>query len=573
MKKKFLLSFFVFILFLGVNKVNAYEEDEIICYDKLIMNFDRNEYVSGEKIFFKINCINSTNHKIPSESQFVYVELINPAGYSVGRKKINLEMGSGFGAMSIPDSASTGMYNLLAYTNCMKSLGSAAMFQGNLLIYNAEKSMFYNVQSESTKKRIQISFENNAIVKGLENTLYYKIEGTIEDTIIVIIKDSNGKILNRKKNKNTLGSIEFTPMEKMKLEFSLQTSDTLFSFSIPEVDDEGINVKLLSGSTSDFKLQIQSTNLHRKLSYNYKLYNKSGELLKSIVLLKENEIITIEKSKFSNGFNSLILKNNNHAVVWERPIKVDKEFNQILIQNLKQNAEEREKLNFSLILENGTDKVKQADVSISVRKVGNSEIDQINKKVDRVESSNLNVLFNYKQELTQSFDNEIYLNEYKGSLLTGRVLNSDGTPLINENIFLCFPDSFVNSQVCKTNMDGEFYFYINNKKVQRDIVINANNGNKNLTILINSNYLNNYSFINKKEIDIRDDYQEHLKELYLNRRIQRVYNQDYSKEYLNSNGRSYSGNFYEEPDEEYYFDDFVMLDSIHEYFYELIKGS
>ncbi len=574
MKRKFQLSFFVLFMLFNANAFadfRDYEADEVICNDKIIMNFDRNEYVSGENIFFKINCVNYINNHIATESKFAYVELINPAGYSIERKKISLDSGSGFGSVSIPDSASTGMYNIIAYTNCMKSLGSNAIYQGSILIYNPERAKFYKTDIESSKKNIQVSYENNAIVKGLGNTIYYKLIGDIKDTITVTINDESGYILNSAKSTRAVGSITFIPVEST-LVFKLITKDTVFSVPIPEIEEEGVNVKLLSDSKTEIKLQIQSTNLHRKLSYDYKLYDEKGELLKNIFLSKEKEIFEIDHSKFFNGNNKLVLKNNNNVVIWERPIYIEKENNPILISNLKQEVEEREKVTVSLILDNKIEEKKYADISLSVRKINHSIKDQREQQINQAELSNLNVLFIQEPEVGKSLGEKIYLNEHKGSLLSGRVLNSDGTPLIDNNMFLCFPDSFVNTQVCKSNDKGEFHFYINNDKIQRDIVINANNGNKNLTILINSNFLNNYSFVAKKKLDINDEYQEYLKKLYYNLRIQNVYNQDYLKVELNKNAYNYTGNFYEEPDEEYYFDDFVSLDSIHEYFYELIKG-
>lgn len=103
--------------------------------EKIELHLSQESLFSGELLWFKVYC---TSPLFPKEelSSLAFIELVNNDNASVLREKILLKHGEGSGEFLIPDSLSTGIYHLLAYTNWMKNFGEASFARDDLTIIN-----------------------------------------------------------------------------------------------------------------------------------------------------------------------------------------------------------------------------------------------------------------------------------------------------------------------------------------------------------------------------------------------------------------------------------------------------
>ena len=105
--------------------------------EKLYLQIDKPEYLSGETLWFRAHLLNALLHMQTNISRYVYVELINPIGTIVNRVKIRPDsLGHFHGHLPLSEELAEGVYMLRAYTLYMKNLGDDYFFKKNVSIIN-----------------------------------------------------------------------------------------------------------------------------------------------------------------------------------------------------------------------------------------------------------------------------------------------------------------------------------------------------------------------------------------------------------------------------------------------------
>lgn len=95
---------------------------------------DRQLYVSGETIWFKLYSFDTDKQQLSDFSKVAYLELINQQGSATSRIKVGLKNGTGQGTIELPDALPNGRYTLRAYTRAMRNLGESAFTTLPLII-------------------------------------------------------------------------------------------------------------------------------------------------------------------------------------------------------------------------------------------------------------------------------------------------------------------------------------------------------------------------------------------------------------------------------------------------------
>lgn len=138
--------------------------------EKVFVHYNSNFLISGERLFYKVYCLNNKTNKLSALSKISYVEIINQNKEIVLKQKIRLEDGTGFGDFFINSSIKTGNYKVIAYTQWMKNKNT--FFQDDLYIYNAftnppktvksteKKNKRLNLKSYSKRQKVSVSISN-----------------------------------------------------------------------------------------------------------------------------------------------------------------------------------------------------------------------------------------------------------------------------------------------------------------------------------------------------------------------------------------------------------------------------
>ncbi|WP_286862114.1 MULTISPECIES: hypothetical protein [Sphingobacterium] len=111
--------------------------------EKLYLHLDKNSYVAGETIWFKIYCTVGLENLLSNGSKVAYVELIGADQRRAKLIKIPLYNGLGVGDIALPDTLTEGSYRLRAYTNWMRNDEAIYLFDRTLAIGNGRSDQVF----------------------------------------------------------------------------------------------------------------------------------------------------------------------------------------------------------------------------------------------------------------------------------------------------------------------------------------------------------------------------------------------------------------------------------------------
>jgi hypothetical protein len=100
--------------------------------EQIILNTDRDLYLSGESIWFDAFCFADKMLATPSASQVLYLELFSHESKSLNKLKIEIVNGKASGAIRIPEETNSGNYFLSAYTHAQRNF-DPGLFQINVI--------------------------------------------------------------------------------------------------------------------------------------------------------------------------------------------------------------------------------------------------------------------------------------------------------------------------------------------------------------------------------------------------------------------------------------------------------
>ena len=109
----------------------------LIPLEEIYVHTDREEYIAGENIWFKLYLFDDQTGMLSSASSIAYLEILNSAFYPVVRRRIKLNGGLGSGMAVLSDTLGSGTYTLRAYTNSMKNFMPGKCFSKVIIVYNA----------------------------------------------------------------------------------------------------------------------------------------------------------------------------------------------------------------------------------------------------------------------------------------------------------------------------------------------------------------------------------------------------------------------------------------------------
>lgn len=105
--------------------------------EKIHVQTDRNMYMAGEVIWFRVHLVDALLLKQANASRYVYVELINPLENIVQRVKLIPDStGCFYGHIQLNEALEEGNYSLRAYTRYMQNQGEDYFFCKSLHVTN-----------------------------------------------------------------------------------------------------------------------------------------------------------------------------------------------------------------------------------------------------------------------------------------------------------------------------------------------------------------------------------------------------------------------------------------------------
>ncbi|PKP32341.1 MAG: hypothetical protein CVU00_11755 [Bacteroidetes bacterium HGW-Bacteroidetes-17] len=519
---------------------------------------DRDIYLSGERIWLKAYCLNSTKSSASKLSKVLYVELFNGNSEVIIKQKFNIENGTVQGTIDIPMEFLSGNYYLMAYTQYLKNYPPQKYFTSMLTILNTEYPLPEKT-IDISESQIELFPENGILIDSIQTKVAFKIDENLSHEIKeILIQDEEGKIVANPINiKSDLGLFELIPYKSKNYFFKiiLHNSDSIIK-SLPTVFIEGIAIKPFFSDNNELKVEIinKQTSSVKQSEQNYLLEIISQDkqiLSKTKIILKDRTTnMLFPASILNSGINYLYLKNQSgivvqtHAFYYHDDIGISFDFSH---PNQVYAPRELVKLNLNPSTLN---KNISANLSVSVIKKGtyqqfpsnifsnrqllNSYCQNNNiSLLSTEEKEYLMILYNY-QLLSKSIKPEQgnvpnqfieWIPEIRNVSLSGTIIDkTTKLPKANISVYLSAFNKNPQIHVSTSRQNGEFIFSLNNLEDNQDIFLcpKADKDDK-LELKINNDFTLYFPETSNIPLSINTSHKNLVKEMNVNRQTNNIY--------------------------------------------------
>jgi len=346
--KKFLIYLFVFQLFAVSFEASG---QNILYNEKINFQTDRDIYIAGEYMFFNCYCYNA---EAKAHSKYAYLVLRNENNVTITGVCLKLNNNVFSGSIYLPDTLSTGHYQLVSFTNTMRNFAESNYFKKEIIVANRFDNELFRVyaasleiDSSSRSRKWEGYNSQNNIVSILPERMHYAkrekikvtltalgLKGTESDQLTVSVREKtyqqNQDNTNALNLNNKRVCHHFPEVNSIILEGQVISSENKQALS---------NVLVyLSTPDSISNLQWARTNKYGMIFfplndyYNFKnlIINLPDNPLGQIVL--DNKYNLTEPFKPSRFFSDSLLK--DYIVKSQGIVHVQKDYKSLVVKDL-----------------------------------------------------------------------------------------------------------------------------------------------------------------------------------------------------------------------------------------------
>ncbi len=251
MKRKFLLASVLSIISLVASSqspeqlLNDWSARSPI--EKIWLHTDRENYIAGEKAWFKAYLY--SDYQPDTISTSLYTELVNDSGRILNRSIVPVLLGTASGQLEIPDGLTRGNYSIRAYTPTMLNHDPEFIFKRSILIYGK------NAVQSPREKMLRLEFfpEGGNLVSGLVNTLSFKATNEYGQPIAVngsVFNDKNERVTSFTTYHDGMGLLDLTPVANTKY-YAVVDGDPK-QYYLPDPVSNGIALTIIPHPQGNF---------------------------------------------------------------------------------------------------------------------------------------------------------------------------------------------------------------------------------------------------------------------------------------------------------------------------------
>ncbi|HNJ58194.1 MAG TPA: hypothetical protein PLH33_04090 [Chitinophagaceae bacterium] len=572
--------------------------------EKIFVHTDRNFYLSGDIVWFKIYNTSASQNTFTTISKIAYVELLNTENKSLLQAKIALTDGTGNGQFVLPLSLPTGNYIFRAYTNWMKNYNEEIMFEKTISVINAFEKNTMDTAKKAISYDVQFFPEGGNLVNNIQSKIAFKVINSNGFGVMTkgkIVNQNNETIQEFNANHLGIGSFLFTPVNTntYKALVFTPTNDTL-SYNLPKILNDGYVMQVTRNSTHTTITVFASNYLNNKAVKLVIHNNNTIQYNQTQSINNQQAVFTVHNNLLKEGINHLTIFNDYDLPVTERLLYKRPTEKATLKTNINNTVfNNREKVNIMVNGVTNTNQPIETNLSVAVFKTDsfqlNNDVDiqqylwltselkgnieepayyfnTINEETDSA-LDNLILTQGWRRfnwlNILQSPTTPKYLPEYENHIITGKVIDKRTLqPAEGIGIYLTIPGKEFGFAAAQTNSEGNFFTLMPTIYNSSELIAQTNNRtDSNYRIDINSAYWekttgykptkfliskNNERLLNNYGISVQANYIYHSKPLY-------------------KETQAYSP-FYGKADEVYFLDNYTRFSTMEEVMREYVTG-
>lgn len=475
--------------------------------EKVFLHTDRNFYLSGEIMWFKIYLTSLPDNKPSGMSKVVYAEVLDELNRPVLQSKIGMREGRGEGSFFLSTAFPSGVYKLRAYTGWMKNFDAAYFFEKEITVVNASTPLPFNTVDSSAIYDISFLPEGGRLVNGIPSVVAFKLtdnHGQSVDNFTGIIVDKKADTITTfSPYKFGMGRFSLTPAADSGpyTAYITTSSGQHFAKELPLADAAGYTLQLQDAGQK-IRLVVKASSLDTR--YMYTLIHTRGVVKEANRLELRNGLaeVVIEKERLGDGISHITLFDATRRAVCER-LYFGSRPTPLPIQ-AKTEATQYEKRSKVTLTVKATD---STNLSLAVYR---SDSLQIKDPFDiysylwlssdlkgRIESPDWYFTGN-KDSTTYAMDNLMltqgwrrfdwrnirqntkpdfdFLPEIEGHIVTGKITDAaSGKPIPKSLAFLSFPGTQAKFYTAEADKNGLLTFYTKDVYGQGELVTEADN--------------------------------------------------------------------------------------------------
>lgn len=535
---RYTILFALLVLFAGqtmaqdtagiIGRFNQYRKSSY--QEKLFVHTDKNFYLAGEIIWFKVYNVDGTYHLPTDMSKIAYLEILDQSNKPVMQGKIALKKGKGNGSFYLPASINSGNYRLRAYTNWMKNFSAAWYFEKPVTIVNSFKPL--TLPATDSMPRCFAAFfpEGGNLVNGLESKVAFHVTdeyGKGIDGSGWLLNDNNDTLLRFNTHQFGMGNFSFTPAagRRYKAIIVMSNGQTVQQ-DLPAASERGYVMQLTEAANGSIHVQVSAGgNMDQGPVFLFVHSRQDVKLAEKQSLSNGAASFHFDKSRLADGISHITVFNAQQQPVCER--LYFKQPAQVLSVSAGSPAAQygtRKRVGLSVTTQTVKSGVP-ANLSLSVyRTHALQEIDSgsilsyiwlssdlgnhiespgyyFSGNSDEVKEATENLVlvhgwrrFKWDEVLAGEKPVFNYMPEYDGHVINARLVNqADESPLAGIGAYLSVPGTQVHFYNSKSNAQGSVSFDVRNYYGQNEIILQTDGTVSNYRIDVQNPFSETYS--------------------------------------------------------------------------------
>lgn len=586
-----------------LNKFKSYSQNNL--QEKLFVHTDRQNYLTGEIIWFKIYAVDGMYNNPLNLSKVAYVDILDNQQNAILQAKIILKEGSGSGSLFIPVSVSNGNYKFRAYTNWMKNFSPEYYFEKVITIVNPQKVPDVVAKQNKSDYDIQFFPEGGNLVNDITSKVAFEAVGSDGKGIDfkgAIIDQKNDTVVRFSPLKFGMGSFLFTPNRNSSYTAVIRTAGNKpLIKALPAVANEGYVMQLSDNNPGQVDISISSKSNPSGVVYIFVHTRQLLKLAKEATLNNGSAHFLVDKKSLDDGISHITIFNSARQPVCER-LYFKRPAEKLFIDAHpdQQQYTGRKKVSVSINAKDQSANPLNANLSMSVYRLDAfqtaytgdilnylwltsdlqgtvespeyyfSNSTEVNEVTDNLMLTQGWRRFEWKNVLTNNAPAFNFLPETYGHIITGKIFNTiTNEPASGIIAYLGVPGKRVQLFASSSDSLGRLLFntrdlYGNEIVVETDTQIDST-----YRIDISKPFSEQYSKTPVPLFNVRADMQETLEKQNLGMLVQNIYSGNKIRQFdepaLNSFG------FFKRPDKSYLLDDYTRFVTMEEVLREYIR--
>ncbi|MBX7125941.1 MAG: hypothetical protein K1X47_09630 [Cyclobacteriaceae bacterium] len=563
--------------------------------EKIYVMTDRESYLAGETLWFKLWVLDAFMHKPSRLSTVAYVELIDGSGKSIGQTTVALNDAQGSGSVNITPLANNGKYMLRAYTRWMTNYGETSLFRKAVTVVNTFRAPESDkLVNQEVQEDVQFFPEGGHMVYEIPGKV--GVKGLLPDGYGfsftgAVLTQSNDTVAKFRTNQFGMGNFAFTPRKGQAYHAVIKSGKGIRTIAFPAAEEEGI-VMRVEDKGDQFLVSAKSS-FGRPLPVALVVHSRLGNVVTQGSNMDDGKAtFSIAKAGLGQGISHITLVDYQGKALAERLVfkPVDRSFD-VSIATPKEVLGTRQKTSIRIQASGNND--QRPNHAVTVYKLDSldngphqdpySYLWLVSELKGHVESPAY-----YLKETAPSYDVEsllltqgwtryqwsgkeslpAILPEPNGPIIAGKVTQADSeTPAVNIPVYLSSPGLYQRVYPSRSDSKGQLLFELRKFTGSRQVFVQPDpSAGANLRIQLEKPYFK-YSSETPGQLKLPFSWRRSLEERNVSMQVSSAYAESSRVKSLPD-----SGTFFGKPDESYNLDDYTRFNNMEDVMREYVKG-